>query len=75
MVSRWKMVQYRGYIQLSVKFCILTAREENSMLFVSFITSLLNVTNEFLTLLVLSNEAMFVYKAFCIFLGKVHRPA
>lgn len=40
-----------------------------------FKTSLLNVISEFLTLLVLSSEATFVYKAFCIFLGTVHRPA
>ena len=36
---------------------------------------ILNVINECLTLLVLSSEAMFAYTAFCIFLGKVHRPA
>jgi hypothetical protein len=38
-------------------------------------SSLLHAANKLLTLLVLSSEAMSVYKAFCIFLDKVHRPA
>lgn len=53
----------------------LKKQNKKNMLFVRLKTSLLHMTNAFLTLLVLSNEAMFVYKAFCIFLGKVHRPA
>lgn len=52
----------------------LTACEEN-MMFERFTTSLLNTINDFLTLRVLSSEAMFVYRAFCIFLSKAHRPA
>lgn len=56
-----------------ILFC-LTACEGNNTLFVCFKNSLLNIISEFLTLLVLSNEATFVYKASCIFLGKVHRP-
>lgn len=49
--------------------------EKNPILFDYLKHSLLNMVTEFLTWLVLSSEAMSVYKAFCIFLGKVHRPA
>lgn len=76
MVSWQKMVQNRNYTQLFIGFCFAwTAREENTTVFVWFKISSLNVIKQCLTLLVLSSEAMFVYTAFCIFLGKVHRPA
>ena len=76
MVSWQKMVQNRNYIHLSIGFCFAwTACEENNTVFACFKISSLNVINECPTLLVLSSEAMFAYTAFCIFLGKVHRPA